>query len=65
MDVREQKLAIFPVSIYTAKYIKEGSAMSDVTFHFSKGGKNLGGNCDVIAMTSSGFKVNSTKSIFK
>jgi hypothetical protein len=22
-----------------AKYIKEGSAMSDVTFHFSKGGK--------------------------
>jgi hypothetical protein len=47
------------------KYIKEGSAMSDVTFHFSKGGKNLGGNCDVIAMTSSGFKVNSTKSIFK
>jgi hypothetical protein len=24
---------------YRPKYIKEGSAMSDVTFHFSKGGK--------------------------
>jgi hypothetical protein len=28
-----KKIGKFP------KYIKEGSAMSDVTFHFSKGGK--------------------------
>jgi hypothetical protein len=34
------------VILYTnmPKYIKEGSAVSEVTFHFSKGGKNLGGN---------------------
>jgi hypothetical protein len=40
-------------------YIKEGSAVSEVTFNFSKGRKNLGGNTknyDVITvMTSSGF----------
>jgi hypothetical protein len=28
--------------------MKEGSTVSEVTFHFSKGGKTLGGNYDVI-----------------